>query len=297
VSTRKTRAPATVKLPKFDLTPPRRPRAALVVLQGAESDLGTHVWLERTVTIGRDPLAELPLDDDLISRRHCRVGFADGDYYVEDLQSTNGTGLNGARLDGRRPLQPGDCIHLGGSIVKFAHAGDAELGFLVEMDARVGTDELTGLVVKRRFESAFARALEVARLQRAPLAAMALDLDGLKRINDTHGHPIGAYTIATVGKIIGEVVSPHGAACRLGGDEFMAFLRGLTKPLAVAFGESIRIWVARHRFEMNGIQLQPTISIGVAAFPEDGATVDELRGRADEALYRAKREGRDRVRT
>ncbi len=294
---RRTRAPATVKVPRFDPPTLDRPRAALVVLQGAEADLGTHVWLDGTVTIGRDPLADLPLDDELISRRHCRVGFTDGEYFVEDLASTNGTRLNEAAVLGRLRLRPGDRIHLGGSIVKFAHAEDAELTFHAEMDARAGTDELTGLVVRRRFEAAFARALEVARGSRSALAVLAFDVDGLKQINDAHGHPIGAYTIATVGKIIGEVVRPHGAACRLGGDEFVAFLRALTKPIALAFAESIRTWVGQHRFEMDGVQVQPTLSIGVAAFPEDGVTVGDLQKHADDALYRAKRDGRDRVRT
>ena len=125
-----------------------------------------------------------------------------------------------------------------------------------------------------------------------------LDLDGLKLINDTHGHPIGAHTIAEVGKIIGTVVSPHGAACRFGGDEFAAFLpdarqarrRQGRRDHPRAGGRAI----ASRR---TASSCEPTISIGVSAFPEDGPTAELLLRKADEALYRAKKTGRDRVRT
>jgi diguanylate cyclase (GGDEF)-like protein len=274
-----------------------RGRAALLVLQGAEADLGKHIWLDRDVTLGRDPLVELPLADEVISRRHCKVKFGDGGFLVEDLGSTNGTALNGEKIVAPRRLRSGDQVRLGGVVVKFVLADPIEHTFHAQMDERVGTDELTGLVAKRRFDAALDRALEAARTMKTPLSVMMLDMDGLKRINDAHGHPVGGATIAAVGKIIGEVVTPHGAACRLGGDEFVAFLRGLTKPLAVQFGESIRSWVATHKFEKDGVVVQPTLSIGIAAFPSDGKTPEKLLRRADEALYRAKKEGRDRVRT
>jgi diguanylate cyclase (GGDEF)-like protein len=292
---RNTFARETVKVPRLEKGAGPTRSAALVVLQGAESDIGNYVWIEGTVTLGRDPQIELPLDDEMISRRHCRVVTDGPRYFVEDLQSTNGTRLNEAPLDGRAELKAGDTIRLGEIVVKFTFAEEAELSYHAAMNERVGTDELTGLVARRRFDAALERALEAAKRMKTPLALMALDVDGLKLINDAHGHPMGGYTIAAVGKIIGEVVTPHGAACRVGGDEFVAFLRNLTKPVAVEFGESIRGWVHKHRFEMDGVIVKPTISIGVAAFPGDGRTTDRLLKRADEALYRAKKEGRDRV--
>jgi diguanylate cyclase (GGDEF)-like protein len=284
----------TVKVPLLDRSPPPR-GAALVVLQGPESDLGNYVWLDGPVTLGRDPQIELPLEDDLISRRHCRVVPDSGSYFVEDLRSTNGTRLNDRPIAGRAELKAGDTIRLGGIVVKFTFAEQSELSYHAAMNMRVGTDELTGLVARRRFDPALERALTAAKRMKTPLAVMAFDLDGLKQINDAYGHPVGGHTIAEVGKIIGEVVTPHGAACRLGGDEFVAFLRNLTKPVAVEFGESIRGWVRKHRFELNGVVVKPTISIGVAAFPGDGRSTERLLKRADEALYRAKKEGRDRV--
>jgi two-component system, cell cycle response regulator len=302
---RRTLAPETVKLNveevRESIARAQRKQAALVVLQGSESEIGTHVMLDRPVTIGRDPKIELPLQDEGISRRHCKIYF-DRDkvqFLVEDLKSTNGTLLNGKKIVGAARLEPGDRIYLGACVVKFTWSDELEVGYHAQMDALVGTDDLTGLIAKRRFDAAFVRAVEDARLTKSQLAVMMLDLDGLKRINDTHGHPVGAYTIAEVGGIIGRVISQHsmGAACRFGGDEFAAFLPGAGKRDGKSVAESIRALVAAHPFSLGGVVVKPTISIGVSAHPEDGATAEVLLRRADEALYRAKKSGRDRVLT
>ena len=300
---RRTLAPETVKLNvdevRESIARAQRKQAALVVLQGSESEIGTHVMLDRPVTIGRDPKIELTLQDEGISRRHCRIAFDKdkGAFFIQELGSTNGTLLNGKRLQATKKLEAGDRIYLGACVVKFTYSDALEVGYHAQMDVLVGTDDLTGLIAKRRFDASYVRAVEEARRMRGPLAVMMLDLDGLKRINDTHGHPVGAHTIAEVGKIIGQVVSPHGAACRFGGDEFAAFLPNLGKRDGARVGETIRALVAGHRFEKDGVVVRPTISIGVSAFPEDGATAELLLRHADEALYRAKKTGRDRVRT
>jgi diguanylate cyclase (GGDEF)-like protein len=300
---RRTLAPETVKLNvdevRESIARAQRKQAALVVLQGSESEIGTHVMLDKPVTLGRDPKAELTLQDEGISRRHCRIAFEKekSAFFIEDLGSTNGTLLNGKRLQAPKKLEAGDRIYLGACVVKFTYSDALEVGYHAQMDVLVGTDDLTGLIAKRRFDAAYVRAVEEARRMRAPLAVMMLDLDGLKRINDTHGHPVGAHTIAEVGKLIGQVVSPHGAACRFGGDEFAAFLPNLGKRDGARVGETVRACVAGHRFEKDGVVVRPTISIGVSAFPDDGSAADVLLRKADEALYRAKKSGRDRVNT
>ena len=300
---RRTLAPETVKLNveevRDSIARAQRKQAALVVLQGSESEIGTHIMLDRPVTLGRDPKAELTLQDEGISRRHCRIAFdkEKGAFFIEDLGSTNGTLLNGKRLQAGKKLEAGDRIYLGACVVKFTYSDALEVGYHAQMDVLVGTDDLTGLIAKRRFDAAFVRAVEESRRMRAPMVVMMLDLDGLKLINDTHGHPVGAHTIAEVGKLIGQVVSQNGAACRFGGDEFAAFLPNVAKKEGLKVGETIRALVAGHRFEKDGVVVRPTISIGVSAYPEDGATAELLLRHADEALYRAKKTGRDRVRT
>jgi diguanylate cyclase (GGDEF)-like protein len=271
-------------------------QAALVVLQGSDGDIGTHVVINRPITMGRDPATELPLHDEGISRRHCRVKHMDEQYFVEDLGSTNGTLLNGDQVVGEpKALAPGDRIYLGACVVKFTYADSLEVGYHAQMDTLIGTDDLTGLIAKRRFDAAYLRAVENARVTKESLAVMMLDLDGLKAINDTHGHPVGAHTISEVGKVIGALVGKLGAASRFGGDEFAAFLPAHSKTQAKKLGEKIRERISSTSFEKDGVVVKPTISIGVAAFPEDATTPEQLVAKADEALYRAKRGGRDRV--
>jgi diguanylate cyclase (GGDEF)-like protein len=122
-----------------------------------------------------------------------------------------------------------------------------------------------------------------------------MDLDGIKAINDRHGHLFGAYTISETGKLIGRIVQGRGFAARFGGDEFVATLPDHDLEKAAAVAEEIRAKVAQHPFSYEAIPLQPGISIGVAAFPKDGTDATELFRHADEALYLAKRSGKNRV--
>src|SRR5262249_10330592 len=154
---------------------------------------------------------------------------------------------------------------------------------------------LTGLVVPRSFNGRFRQTLAQCVTGGRPLAALMMDMDGLKRINDTHGHHAGAGTIAAVGKLIGEILPDDGLATRFGGDEFTAFAPGFDRARGLELGEQIRSAVKNRKFEFGEALVYPTISIGVAALPDDGNTVEQITRRADEALYRAKAAGRDCV--
>ncbi|MBI4508779.1 MAG: GGDEF domain-containing protein [Deltaproteobacteria bacterium] len=271
--------------------------ASLLVVQGAEVDLGTHVVCDRPVTMGRDVDVELPLRDGSISRRHCRVELDDetGRYLLRDLGSTNGTRVNGTRVREAVPLAEGDKIFLGTSVVKFSYADGFDVDYHARLESLVTTDALTGLLAKRRFDAEFSLEVQRSRDSKAPLAVLVMDIDGLKQINDTHGHEMGGFAITEVAHIIGSVMEGHGETCRFGGDEFISFLPGKDKGSALKLAEQIRDRVAQHLFEKGGVRVHPTISIGVASLPEDGEMTDELFRAADRALYRAKGAGKNQV--
>lgn len=282
--------------PTLDLSRVGSRQASLLVVQGADIDVGTHVVCDRPIMMGRDADVELPLLDGLISRHHCRVERdATGEYLLHDLGSTNGTRVNGVRVVQVARLAEGDKIFLGTSVVRFSFADKVDVDFLERVDRLVATDDLTGLMSRRRFEAVFPVALREAKVGRLPLAVLVVDMDGLKRINDTHGHDVGGHAIVELAGILRAVLGGRGAVCRFGGDEFVAVLPRLDRGAAFTLAEQVRETVAGHRFEKDGVRVAPTVSIGVAAYPADGDSTETLFRAADQALYRAKAAGRNRV--
>ena len=270
--------------------------AALVVVQGAEVDLGSLVVCDRPITIGRDPDVELPLRDGSISRRHCQIVRADdGSYVLRDLGSTNGTRVNGLKVDDDKVLTDGDKVFLGASVVKFALADSLDVEYQARLEWMAKTDSLTGLLSKRQFDASFAGWIEQARASGAPLGVLVMDLDGLKQINDAHGHGMGGFAITEVARLMRGIVGEKGTTCRFGGDEFIAVLPGYDGTLSAHIAEKVRDAIAQHAFEKDGVRVGMTISIGVAMFPDDGDTADELFAAADQALYRAKAAGKNQV--
>jgi diguanylate cyclase (GGDEF)-like protein len=244
--------------------------------------------------IGREQ-GLLPLRDGRISRRHCILRFREGAYWIEDLGSTNGTQVNGRPITEPYKLSGGDQIFVGCTVIKFTLVDHTEENYLRRMERLVGTDALTGLVAKHRFDAALAEALRTAHMTRRPLSVLMMDMDGLKQVNDTHGHHAGANTISCVGKIIADFFRGRGEACRFGGDEFSAYLPGVDIQHAVSVGEQICEVVRTTSFPFKDIDIRVSISIGVAELLPEIATMEQLLHLADQALYRAKRAGRDRV--
>lgn len=266
---------------------------SLVVIAGAAADIGTHVLVEDEVIIGRADAA-LTLRDARISRRHVRIWRDDDRFWVEDLGSTNGCTLNGRPIGPRAPIADADKLYLGSTVVKFALVDETEAAFLVQMAKLAGTDPLTGLHATHKWDGLLEEAVRTAKLTRTSLAVLMMDLDGLKQVNDRHGHRFGAHTIAWVGAELGRLLAGRGEGCRFGGDEFCAYLPGAALVDARAFAEEVRNHVEEFPTSLDGVELRVTISIGVAARarPESPA---ELTAVADEALYRAKAAGKNRV--
>jgi len=265
-------------------------RPALIVMSGER--VGVRVSVQGNLSIGRDPQAGLVLPDPGVSSQHAFLEDRGGAWTLIDLGSTNGTAVNGQKIS-EADLRHGDKLVFGTTIVRFEVQDAADQAFSQMIAELVHIDDLTGLYLRRRFDAELA-ALIAGGPQRS-VGLLAMDLDGIKGINDTHGHLFGAYTIAECGKIIGRIVTGKGFASRFGGDEFVAALPDHDIDRAAAVGEEIRLAIAGHPFVHEGIPLRPGISIGVATSPDDAPDATALFRKADEALYRAKRAGKNRV--
>ena len=287
----------TFRFDDIDLEPQKSSgtKAFLNVIR-SRADLGTYVFIDGPVVVGRDPGCNIPLQDLGVSRRHAMISpGSNGEYVLTDLESTNGTRVNGMPVAKKCVLRDGEKIIVGGTVLRFGLADQMDIDFHSEMSTLVSTDSLTGLPSKLRFDQAFEFALEDCKRNSRPLSLLMMDMDGLKKINDTHGHLFGAYAIGETGKLIARVLGSTGQACRFGGDEFSAFLPAHDTEAATALAEKIRLAVENAGLEKDGISLKPTISIGVASYPDTGEKPLELVASADGALYRAKANGKNCV--
>ncbi len=156
-------------------------------------------------------------------------------------------------------------------------------------------DPLTGLHNRRAFTQRLDEALVRSRRSGAPVALLMLDLDHFKDVNDRHGHPAGDQALRTVAALLVRELRAVDVAARLGGEEFGVLLPGTDQAEAVRVAERLRVAVARCPVVCASTTLSVTTSIGAVAYPRHARTADELSRLADEALYLAKRGGRDRV--
>jgi diguanylate cyclase (GGDEF)-like protein/PAS domain S-box-containing protein len=157
-------------------------------------------------------------------------------------------------------------------------------------------DDLTGLFNRRYMEETLERELHrVVRLD-IPLGLAMLDLDHFKKYNDTYGHHAGDELLRTLGRLIRSQVREEDIACRYGGEEFVIIMPGASHEVTLERAEQMRQCMKRLHERRPGQFLHAiTISIGVAVFPDNGATGNTLIQAADAALYQAKKSGRDRV--
>ena len=157
------------------------------------------------------------------------------------------------------------------------------------------TDGLTKLYNKRYFDENLKTEIIMSSNLDTPLSLLILDLDDFKKVNDVYGHPAGDQVLVRLGEIIRDSVRDNDCGCRYGGEEFVVILPGTDKDKAMDVGERIRRAVCADTFSTaDNKKFSVTVSMGLARLNR-GETGTELIERADQALYRAKREGKNRI--
>ncbi|MBS1793482.1 MAG: GGDEF domain-containing protein [Acidobacteria bacterium] len=278
-------------------------RPALVFLNG--DLLAVPIPLEREeVILGRALEADVRVNDAKTSRKHARINaVTDGEnnttYILTDLSSRNGTLLNGERVR-QEILQNGDKITIGEHILRFEFLDEIDREFHRQIHRLLSHDDLTGLLSSRSFFSELRRESARAKAEGRPFCVLMMDVDFFKNVNDTYGHLTGSKTLEEIGYCIMQNLRSGDVASRFGGEEFAAFLLHAEIGQGLVAAERIRSEIENTEFTVirQGKPAEKhhvTISIGVASFPADSSDVIELVEMADSALYRAKREGRNRI--
>jgi two-component system cell cycle response regulator len=272
-------------------------QGTLTVLLGAQ--VGAAFALNsRAILIGRNPRAQVPVEDDGVSRSHARIfRRADGAYEIEDTTSTNGTFVDDLRVEGRVQLQDGARVRIGNTLLRFALQDEIEWEASKRVYEASVRDGLTRAFNRRYFEERLISEFAFAARHGSALCVLLVDIDEFKRVNDRYGHQCGDLVLRTIGAELRTALRTEDVLARYGGEEFAVLARGIAASGARMLAERLRSTVERARMEWEGQPIAVTISVGMAHNHSGAAATDPHRlvAAADKALYAAKGAGRNRI--
>jgi diguanylate cyclase (GGDEF)-like protein len=267
-------------------------KPCLISLTGNE--IGQIHPLTSSLLIGRSSTTDLHLPGNAVSREHCRVYLSSSCVIIEDLKSSNGTYLNGHRID-KEVLMDGDRIQIGrDNVLKFTYVDELEEEYVRKMKNLAIRDALTKAYSRSYLTDRLEKEMRFALRHRSPLSLLLFDLDYFKSINDTYGHLAGDCLLTYFAKTVQESIRSEDVFARYGGEEFIL----LTRDFAGSYiANRLRQKVAEQSFNYNGHCIKITASVGVASIPQVQQITSSTQfiAAADRALYSAKSKGRNCV--
>lgn len=265
----------------------------VVIVEGGQ--LGRIFELDRKpITIGRDPRNTLCVDEPGMSRTHAVIMRQSQGTLVRDVGSKNGTFVNSEQIT-EHILADGDIVQVGSTSLKYLSQENAEHAYYQHLHQASVEDVVTKIPNRRYFEEFLVREIARTRRYERPLCLLMIDLDHFKRVNDTYGHLCGDHVLREFASVVSARLRRSEFLARYGGEEFAVTLPETDLRGANIVAESIRLMIEKHGFLWEGKAFQVTVSIGAATLGPDMKSVAELIQKADEELYRAKNEGRNRV--
>jgi two-component system cell cycle response regulator len=273
-----------------------RGEACIVLLHPPGHDIGRRTPLkEKEYVIGRESDADLVIPRSAVSRQHSRLAQdEDGEWTLTDLGSTNGTFVNEERVESQR-LSDGDQLRFGDAIFKFLSGSNVESAYHEEIYRMTIVDGLTGIHNKRYFLEFLEREMAVASRHGHPLTLVMFDVDHFKRVNDEGGHLAGDAVLKELTSRVRPRIRREDLFARYGGEEFACVLASTGIEGGVVFAEHVRQLVHERPCSFEGKAVPVTVSLGVATASRETPDAAALIRIADDNMYRAKREGRNRV--
>jgi diguanylate cyclase (GGDEF)-like protein len=271
--------------------------ACLVNLHPPGPDIGRRIpLLNLQYIVGRDSEAGFVVSRSSVSRQHARLYVDDaGNWWVEDLNSTNGTFVNESRIKTTQ-LADTDQVRFGDAIYKFLSGSNVESAYHEAIHNMAIQDGMTGIHNKRYFSEFLEREIAVCSRHGHPLTLVMFDVDHFKKVNDSHGHLAGDAVLKELAARIRPRIRREDLFARYGGEEFVCVLPSTALPGGIVFAEHLRTLIDERPCRFENLTIPFTISLGVTTLHrETGVDVAALIKRADENLYVAKRGGRNRV--
>jgi diguanylate cyclase (GGDEF)-like protein len=272
-------------------------RGTLTILSGERP--GRLIEIDGSeLVVGRTDESTLRIDDESLSRKHARFFRLMGNCYVADLQSTNGTFVNGERVAAPTQLGDGDRVQLGlGTVLRFGLTDKAVVEEARRLYEATVRDRLTGAFNRHFLDERLQSEWAFAKRHGSTLSVLFVDADHFKKVNDTYGHAGGDAVLKALSAVLIKSLRQEDIVARYGGEEFILLVRGIAPDAMMTLAERVRAEVAACKIEHEGRTIPVTVSIGVATHEaeREAESIEALVARADAALYQAKEKGRNRV--
>lgn len=279
-----------------DKSKPRTLKYYFIIISG-ENTGKIYPFEKAKITVGRGEKCDIQLMESSVSREHASIEFSDNSIpLLKDNQSTNGTFVNGLKVD-EVFLNEGDKVQFGLSTVfKVTQQDSMEYDFQSNLYESSIRDPLTGVYNKRYFTERIKRDFTIALRNFRNLAIVFIDLDFFKKVNDTYGHLAGDAVLVEFAKRVDKALRKTDVFCRYGGEEFAIIVKDCSNDILPVIGERIRLLFDKRPIQFNNTLINITVSQGIASIEgENIASVEDLIADADKKLYKAKAEGRNRV--
>ena len=282
--------------------PPKKDRALLTLLTGPLQ--GTIIQLDarNDLTLGRSKQAGVLIPDPGLSRIHARVFRRQTptrtEFYIEDCGSTNGTFVAGQRITTPTALGDGSRVGLGRrTVLRFSLQDALEEEALIRVHESALRDRLTGAYNRGAFDDRLSSEFQTSRTRGTPLALLLFDIDHFKSLNDNYGHQAGDAVLRDVVQSAQRALRPEDVLARYGGEELAVILKNVSSRSVHVMAERVRVAVEELQIDWQGQAIRSTVSVG-GAYLARTAVIEEpsaMVAAADEALYQAKHQGRNRV--
>ena len=258
-----------------------------------------HKLHRGTMTIGRSSQADITIEDDRISRIHCIIEWMGDTIRIDDQGSTNGIFVDSQAVN-HAILSNGVPIQLGHSIMKIEYKNEAEIKAEENLLYKASFDALTGIFNRHHFIKLACMEIAYATRHKLPVGIIMMDIDNFKQVNDKYGHLVGDSVLSQFSNIVIENKRTEDIFARYGGEEFIIMPRGeVNKDLMHIQCDRIRKAIEKADFRFDETCVRITASFGFHIKKMESVDIEkvlhEMIRKADEALYLAKDQGKNRT--